>query len=288
MKRKMVDVHCHVVADESMIAPQILELMKKDSPWAEDWQLCTPEFLIEQMDRAGVQYAVLQAYDMKNFGLDIPNRFVADCLKNHPDRFICGYASVDPVMRGVDTAISWLQEGYDMGLRGLKIHPIGMRFAPDDKKLYPLYEKVTELKIPVGFHILPIVHPFTKLKDLEISRIDAIAKDFPEMKIQICHFGKYHIAPDVYDLMHCCLCNQNVYTDLSAPIPMNKEGIMGLFKWVKELNLIDKSMFGTDFPMVPPSWYVECIEKTDFSEEEKQKIMCDNALRFVGREDLSD
>jgi len=45
-------------------------------------------------------------------------------------------------------------------------------------------------------------------------------------------------------------------------------------------------MFGTDFPVQPQSWWVECVEQVDFTEEEKAKIMCNNALTFVGRTDL--
>jgi hypothetical protein len=45
-------------------------------------------------------------------------------------------------------------------------------------------------------------------------------------------------------------------------------------------------MFGTDFLVQPQSWWVECIEQVGFTEEEKTKIMCNNALKSIGREDL--
>ncbi len=284
MVKPIVDVHCHVVGHEDMFSKELRDLFAKLLPW--DCGVNTPEVLIEQMDKAGVQYAVLQAYDIKEAGIDIPNEFVAETIRKYPDRFICGYASTNPIRRGVKNSIAMLKEAYDMGLRGLKLHPLAMQLLPNDRKLYPLYKKCIEYDIPVGFHIQPAPLPGIRLKFCDIVPIDELAYDLPELKIQICHFGKYPMPPDVFDLMCCLLSKRNVFTDTSAPMPMTKEGILNTLQWIKQLNLIDKSMFGTDFPVQPQSWWVECIEKVDFTEEEKAKIMCQNALKFVGREDL--
>ena len=94
------------------------------------------------------------------------------------------------------------------------------------------------------------------------------------------------MPPDVIDLTCCLMNNKNVYTDTSAPMPMTKDGIMNTYRLIKQFNLSDKAMFGTDFPVQPQSWWVECLEDAGFTEEEESRIMCDNALRFVGREDL--
>jgi predicted TIM-barrel fold metal-dependent hydrolase len=285
MPKKMVDVHCHVVGHERMMSEEVINLFAKMLPW--NCGLPTPETLLKNLDEAGVAYAVLQAYDMKEVGLDIPNEYVAEVLKQYPDRFICGYASVDPIKRGTPDAVALLKEAYDMGLRGLKLHPIGMQFSPDDRRLYPLYEKCIEYDIPVGFHIQPVPGmPRCRLKFCNIVPIDELAHDLPELKIQICHFGKYPMLPDVLDLAACIMNNKNVYTDTSAPMPMTKEGILNTFLFIKKLNLADKCMFGTDFPVQPQSWWVECLKQVDFTEEEKAKIMGGNALAFVGRTDL--
>lgn len=282
--KPIVDVHCHVVGNEKMMSQELRAFFAKFLAW--DSGAPTPEVLIEQMDIAGVQFAVLQAYDIKEAGLDIPNSFVAETIKKYPDRFICGYASTNPIRRGVKSSIAMLKEAYNMGLRGLKLHPLAMQLFPNDNKLYPLYKKCIEYNIPVGFHIQPAPLPGLRLKFCDIVPIDELAHDLPELKIQICHFGRYPMVPDVFDLMCCLLSKRNVYTDTSAPMPMTKEGILNTLRWIKQLNLVDKSMFGTDFPIQPQSWWVECIEKVGFTEEEKARVMCQNALKFVGREDL--
>jgi hypothetical protein len=284
MHTPIVDVHCHVHRHDTLSE----EVRKKSAEvFPVDFGVPTPEVLIEQMDKAGVQYGVLQAYDMKEKGIDIPNEFVAEVLIKFPERFICGYASVDPIKRGIKNSIAILEEAIGMGLRGLKLHPMIMEFLPNDKKLYTLYEKCIGYNIPVAFHIQPAPFPiFSRLKFCNLVPIDELAHDLPELKIQICHFGRWPMAPDVFDLMHCLTINRNVYTDTSAPVPMTKAGILNTLRWIKQLNLADKSMFGTDFPVQPQSWWVECIEQVDFTEGEKSRIMGENALRFVGRDDL--
>lgn len=282
--KPIVDVHCHVVGHEGMMSEAIRDAFARLLPV--NFGLPTPEVLLEQMDNAGVQYAVLQAYDLKAAGLDIPNEFVAETLKKYPDRFICGYASVDPIKRGLDSAISLLKEAYAMGLRGLKLHPVCMELFPNDKRIYPLYEKCIEYDIPVGYHIQPAPIPGSRLRFCNIVPIDELAHDLPELKIQICHFGRYPYPPDVFDLMCCMRSHPNVWADTSAPVPMTKEGILNTLRWVKQLGLTNKTMFGTDFPVQPQNWWVECVGQVDFTEEERYRVMGKNALRFVGREDL--
>ena len=284
MLRDIVDVHCHVVENKQMLSKEIHELFEKFLTWG--YQVPTPEFLIEQLDKAKVKYAVLQAYDLKEAGFDIPNEYVAGVLKQYPDRFICGYASANPIKRGVADAISMLEDAYGMGLRGLKLHPLAMQLFPNDKNLYPLYEKCIDYGIPVAFHIQPAMAPFVRLKYCNLVPIDELAHDLPDLKIQICHLGKYPMVPDVIDLMYCLVNNKNVYTDISCPMPLDMNGIRNTLNLIKQFNLVDKSMFGTDFPVMPQSWWVECIDKSDLTEEEKNKILFSNSLKFVGREDL--
>jgi hypothetical protein len=280
----MVDVHCHVFADESMVSAEFLTAVGELLAW--DCGIPTPEVLLEQLDNAGVRYAVLQAYDLKEAGLDIPNEYIAETIRRYPDRFICGYAGVNPVRRGVNEALAMLREAYDMGLRGLKLHPVAMEFLPDDRAFYPIYETCIEMGIPVAFHIQPIPFSGCRLKFCDIGPIDELAHDLPDLKIQICHFGKYPCLPDALDLMMCLANHTNVYTDTSAPMPMTREGILNTLGLVKQLKLTGKAMFGTDFPVQPQSWWVDCVEGFGFTDEERSNLMGGNALRFVGREDL--
>ncbi len=106
----IVDCHAHCTDDPSGTDPEVAELFVSLFPW--DFELYTAEYLIEQMDKAGVQYAVIQACDVeKDY---ISNDYVVESLKKYPDRFICGYASADPTRRGVKKAIEILEPGQSL------------------------------------------------------------------------------------------------------------------------------------------------------------------------------
>src|SRR5207245_6294511 len=62
-----------------------------------------------------------------------------------------GFASVDP-HKG-DRAIAEMERAVrDLGLSGAKFHPGVQAFYPNDRRFYPLFEKIAELGIPALFH----------------------------------------------------------------------------------------------------------------------------------------
>ena len=110
---------------------------------------------------------------------------MAELVNAHPEQFI-GFATVDPWKE--DRAVAELERAVtQLGLKGLKLHPIHQAFFPDDTRFYPLYEKCAELGVPVLFHsgfaAAGIGMPGgggMKLKyAAPIPHIDDIAADFP-------------------------------------------------------------------------------------------------------------
>ena len=80
----------------------------------------------------------------------IGNEYTADIVKRYPDRFM-GFASVDP-HKGKAAVLEMERSVKELGLRGLKLHPISQAFFPNDISFYPLWEKCAELGVPVLFH----------------------------------------------------------------------------------------------------------------------------------------
>lgn len=104
------------------------------------------------MDEAGLDMAVLTTNVIG--GLDQMRRwndFCAKVVKENPKRFV-GFASVPPI--GGKPAFEELGRAVnELGLRGAHIwtridgHPL------DSRKLWPFYEKVSELRVPIDVHI---------------------------------------------------------------------------------------------------------------------------------------
>ena len=81
------------------------------------------------------------------------NDYIAALVRDNPDDLI-GFASVNPAHHGPDAAADELERSVrELGLSGLKLYPMYQHWSPDDRELaWPIYEKATELGIPIMFH----------------------------------------------------------------------------------------------------------------------------------------
>jgi predicted TIM-barrel fold metal-dependent hydrolase len=209
------------------------------------------------------------------------NDYIAEVVQKYPDVFI-GWCSVDP-WKG-RAAIKELERAVtDLGLRGLKVHPITQRFFPSDERFYPLWAKAQELGIPVIIHtghtgIGAGTPGGTGLK-LKYSRpipyIDDVAADFPELTI----IGAHPSWPWQEEMLSCALHKRNVYIDLSGWSP--KYFAPSLIQYSNTL-LQDKVLFGSDFPVISPERWLKDFAEAPFRDEVRPKIMIENAQKLLG------
>jgi predicted TIM-barrel fold metal-dependent hydrolase len=116
-----------------------------------------PEFMLQQMARAGVDRAVLQ--NARLYGR--LNTFFADAVARYPDRFI-GLADVDEPVAHTHAQIDELRRAvHDLRLRGVYyanrgLFTSGYAHALDDRLFDPFWEAVSALGIPVFWEIAGI------------------------------------------------------------------------------------------------------------------------------------
>jgi predicted TIM-barrel fold metal-dependent hydrolase len=105
--------------------------------------------LIADMDANGIHRAVVFPADEPGPGGDFreSNRRVLEAAEGHPDRFI-PFCRVDPSV-GAAAAIDEARAG---GARGLKLHPVAQRFAPEGEECVAVVRLATDLGWPVLFH----------------------------------------------------------------------------------------------------------------------------------------
>ncbi len=129
------------------------------------------------------------------------------------------------------------------GARGLKIHSVHGMFFANDNRLYPVYERCEGAGLPVLFHAGTSLFKGAKLRYADPYTFDDIIKDFPELKIVLCHGGRgfwYAIAEFLARTF------RNVYIDVSGLPPKN------LLQYFPNLpRFPQKFLFGSDFPGVP-------------------------------------
>lgn len=208
------------------------------------------------------------------------NDYVAEVMRRYPDVFI-GWATVDP-WKG-RAAVQELERAVtELGLRGLKLHPITQAFFPNEERFYPLYAKAQELGIPVIFHTghtgIGSGEPGGTGLKLKYARpipyIDDVAADFPHLTI----IGAHPSWPWQEEMLSCCLHKANVYIDLSGWSP--KYFSPSLVQYANSL-LQNKVLFGSDFPVISPERWLKDFEVAAFKEEVRPKIMLDNARKLL-------
>ena len=171
----------------------------------------------------------------------------------------------------------------ELGLRGLKLHPIHQGFAPNDERFYPLYEKCAELGVPLLVHTgfaaagagTPGGGGFKLKYAAPIPGIDDVAADFPALTIVMAHPS----WPWVEEQIAVALHKPNVYLDLSGWAPKYIPEVL-----IRETNtrLRDKVLFGSDYPYLTPDRWLREFEELPIRDEVRPKVLKENAQRVLG------
>ncbi len=210
----------------------------------------------------------------------ISNEDVASMAQQNSD-IMLAFASIDPHRgkQGLREARRLIEE---YGVAGFKFHPTLQGFLPNDTMAYPLYELISEYRLPALFHSghsgMGTGMPGgggLRLKYSNPIHLDDLAVDFPEMKIIIAHPS----WPWQDEALSVCLHKPNVYIDLSGWSP--KYFPPQLVQYANT-RLKHKMLFGTDFPLITPERWLGDFEKAGFRDETKPLILKQNAMQLLG------
>ncbi len=154
------------------------------SPTPQRGSIGTDE-LLRRMDRAGVDQAVAWLQPpYERGGLEDGNAYVAQAVRDHPDRII-GFGWTDPNL-GQERAKAAIQRSVqEHGFAGVKLNGAQNDFVIDDPKMsLPLIEEIAKAGVVLGLHIggdsPENTHPW---------RAANIARRYPELRILIIHIG---------------------------------------------------------------------------------------------------
>jgi predicted TIM-barrel fold metal-dependent hydrolase len=278
---RAIDMHVHVPRQPGLpeveVTPNMRRYFRLQSV-PEDADEMAVKY--REWDIRGVIYSI---GDTQSSTGELPdtNDYVAEIVHKYPEQFI-GFATVDPwkgrwSVRELERAVR------ELGLRGLKLHPVHQAFFPNETRFYPLYEKCQELDIPVLFHTgfaaaglgMPGGGGLKLKYAAPIPCIDDIAADFPGLTVIMAHPA----WPWVEEQIAVALHKPNVYVDLSGwspryiPEPLIREA---------DTRLRDKVMFGSDYPYLPPDRWLREFEELPIRDEVRSKILLENAQRVLG------
>lgn len=250
----------------------------------------------ETTERSIEEKAELWMQEIRKYGLKKVvfltgggNDTLAQALAPYRDHMV-GFAHHDPFEPGADRELERAVQ--ELGLKGYKMFTPGFERPVNDEALYPVWETVERLQIPVLIHfgvgaeggeLVPgrWIDP-TLLKD--------VAKAFPTIPFVIPHFGAGFMA----ETLRLCWACENVYVDTSGsnhwmdwmPYPLTFQDCLRRFY---ETVGPERIIFGTDSGFLPRGWVVRYFEvlyqachNINMPREHIRAITHDNAARLLG------
>ncbi len=264
----LIDIHTHLMPDRLARA---VRAYFHAHLWPPLYEGTTPE-LVQQLLDAGVDRFVFMAYAHRDGMARSLNHWVANVQSTfapHAIGFGTFHPDDDALIPGlVDEAFGRL------GLRGAKLHPQVGRFAVDDRRLDPLYERAME----EGQTLL--IHAGRRPERSEYvgARVfGRLLRRFPRLKVVVAHAG----ADEFEAFFDICAFHDGVYLDtamvfsglLGGPLPIERI-----------LEFPDRIVYGSDFPNIPYDLAsaVGAIRDLRLGRAFEEKILCTNSARLLG------
>jgi predicted TIM-barrel fold metal-dependent hydrolase len=232
--------------------------------------------VIAALDTSGFDKAVVFGFAFRDMGLcRYANDYVIEQVKLHPDRLV-GFISVQPGARELEDEIDRCQAA---GLRGLgELFPEGQGFdIGEASQTAALAGICRERGLPVLLHVNePVGHQYAGKTNTSLRQIERFIENSPGFKIVLAHWGGgllfYEAMPEMRE--KC----RNVYYDTAATPFLYQPAI---YRAACTIGLAEKILFGSDFPLLPPSRYMEGLEASNIPAFDRELIMGGNAERLL-------
>lgn len=232
------------------------------------------DLLFNEMDEANITTGVVVGRTTATLGA-IPNADVAQIVTDHPDRFV-GVGSADSSDR--KTAFAMIDEILKLGLKAVNLEP-GVSAVPmraDDRRLYPIYAKCEDTRLPVVIMAGGGAGPDLSFNDP--VAIDRMLADFPSLKV-VCSHGGW---PFVQEILGVAFRRENLYL---CP-DMYLRGLPGTAEYLAAANgfLSERILFGTAYPFCPLKPYVDWFLEQKLSETSLKRVLSENAKSLLSHQ----
>jgi predicted TIM-barrel fold metal-dependent hydrolase len=259
----IIDFHAHAFPDQ--IATSAIPYLEEegDVKANHDGRISS---LLAIMDREGVDKSVIcciatrpsQFEAIVSWSKQISSDRIIPFPSFHPD---------DP------QAVEHISQIKEEGFKGIKMHPYYQQFFLDDEKLYPAYEKISELGLILVMHTgFDIAFP--RIRRCDPRQILNVMTHFPELKMVTTHLGAWQQWAEVEDL----LAGRKIYMDISYTLGQidNQTARRIILKHPREYLL-----FGTDSPWSGPQKTYKQLQALELGDEREELIIRKNGLALL-------
>ena len=267
----VIDSHVHI------FPPSIFSAIWKwfdENGWQIRYQLTSAQ-IFEFLLSHGVTHIIALQYAHKPGIAEMLNNYMAEQCQNFPNQ-VTGMATVFP---GEENGEKILQEAFDSGLGGLKLHAHVQCFDMNSDHMNSLYECCRVNKKPIIMHIgrepKSTAYRCDPYQLCSTDKLVPILSDFPDLKICVPHLGfdelsAYRKLIEKYD---------NLWLDttmlMADYFPIAEKINLGRYR-------SDRIMYGSDFPNIPYAWDRELkkLQLADITPDVMDLLLNKNAVKF--------
>lgn len=210
--------------------------------------------------------------------LERRNIWTCEVAKKHPN--LVPFISIDPVMGSERMAKEIHDKVANHGAKGLKIEGGMQRFFPHDRRLWPAYEALQELDLPLLAH--SGWSPDSPTEFTEPKYFGEVLSHFPKLRLVLAHLG----APFYEQTKALAKSFPDVNFDCSYVINPEKTDLSNseLVSLFREVG-VNRIIFGTDFPFGNRPKLLQRMFELELTDEEKRLLLSENAIRIYKLED---
>ncbi len=197
-----------------------------------------------------VDHAFVLGLKSRYLNAEIPNAFVASYVRRYASKMV-GFAGIDPTDPGWYDELQIARE--ELNLKGVVVSPPLQNFHPSDTEAMRLYEACMVRGLPIFFE-QNHRNPAAKMEFARPLLLDEVAREFPDLRIVITHLG----YPWVDEAIALLGKHRRVYADIAGMLRSPWLAYTSLLA-ASEYGVIDKLLFGSDFPYRSPAAGIETL-----------------------------
>ena len=294
----IIDVHTHLYPAEVAGDPSAWAAARNEIHWA---ALCarrrsagqpvqgfpTVGQMLHDLDAGGVDKAVLLGWYWEHPETCAwQNRFYADCIKAHPDRF-AAFATFHPAA-GEAAVAAEIRRAHADGFIGLgELSPHSQHYGVDDPVFAAALALAAELKMPVNLHVTdPQGKKYPGRVQTPLEDFVRLAGAHPRITFILAHWGGGLPFWETAPAMRRDLANFR-YDTAASPLIYDDR------IWRAALDVVpaEKVLFGSDYPLIlypevgtRPGWGELTAEAAGagLTAGEQKAVLAENAARLFG------
>lgn len=226
----------------------------------------TPDELVAEMDKAGVDKGIITLYD------DADKDWVTELIKKYPGKFFPG-APINPNVRGIMNEIRRVKSLVnEFGLQVIRVGGWRLGVPCTDNRLFPFYTLAIEYDLKVNVNV-GYPGPPGIARTQHPVYVDELCYLFPELKVVQSHTGH----PWMEEAIHNVIKYPNCYlqTDSYRPRYFPPE-------FVQHMNTRaqDKVIWATAYPLINFKTSLDDVKDLPLRDHVRCKYLRENALRL--------